>query len=66
MKQKEKTSLRSAKPAELEKTIAETQFKLAQWKVNRYSKQSKNVREGRDLRRTIAIAKTLLRAAKQS
>ncbi len=54
------------KPAELEKVVSETQAKLAQWKVNRYSKQSKNVRESRELRRKIAVAKTILQAAKKA
>ncbi len=66
MKKKDKTALQTMKPAELEKTIVETRIKLAQWKVNRYSKQSKNVRESRELRRKIAVAQTALRNAKKA
>jgi ribosomal protein L29 len=61
MKKKEKTALHTATSAQLEKAIAEAQGKLAQLSVNRYSKQSKNVREARGLRRDIAIRKSILR-----
>lgn len=66
MKKKEKTTLRSMKAEELRKTISDAQTKLAQWKVNRYSKQSKNVRVGRAFKRQIAIAKTYLRMTKEA
>lgn len=54
------------KAEELRKTISDAQTKLAQWKVNRYSKQSKNVRVGRAFKRQIAIAKTYLRMTKEA
>lgn len=58
MKKKEKTTIMHMKPSELDKAIAENEQKLAQWAVNRYSKQSKNVREGRALKRKLAVLKT--------
>jgi len=61
MKKKEKTSLHSASPAELSKIIRETEAKLAELTVTRYSKQSKNTREARTLRNRIAITRTVLR-----
>jgi len=60
MKQKDLKTLREMKPPELAKAIAETKMKLAQIQVNRYSKQSKNVRETRGLRNKIAVALTIL------
>lgn len=59
MKRKEKTVIQNMKASEIGKTISDTQSKLAQWRINRYSKQSKNVREGRSMRLKIAIAKTI-------
>jgi len=60
MKRKDLNTLHEMKPAELAKAIAETKAKLAEIMVNRYSKQSKNVRETRQLRKKIAIAATIL------
>jgi ribosomal protein L29 len=60
MKRKDIHTLHDMKPAELIKAVAETKAKLAQITVNRYSKQSKNVRETRGLKRKIAIASTIL------
>lgn len=60
MKAKQKQALHAMKPEELKKTIADAAAALAAFMVNRYSKQSKNVREGRGLRRKIAVAKTIL------
>ncbi len=61
MKKKEKTSLHTMNPEELGKVISESKTKLAQFLVNRYSKQSKNVHEGTMLRRKIAVASTIKR-----
>lgn len=61
MKKKDKASLHSAKPAELTKIVREAKAKLAQIAVNRYSKQSKNVRETKSLRQKIAVSQTILR-----
>ena len=61
MKRKDLNTLRDMKPTELVKAISETKHKLAEILVNRYSKQSKNSREGRLLARKIAIIETLIR-----
>ena len=61
MKKKEKTNLHSNSPAELVKAINDAESTLAQLKVTRYSKQSKNVKEARTLRNKIAVVKTILR-----
>ncbi|KKW11428.1 MAG: hypothetical protein UY48_C0019G0009 [Candidatus Gottesmanbacteria bacterium GW2011_GWB1_49_7] len=46
---------------ELGKVLADAQNAFAIYTTGRYSKQSKNVREGSVLRRKIAIIETLLR-----
>jgi ribosomal protein L29 len=58
MKKKEKTSLHSLNSAELVKVIADVKKELAKIRVNRYSKQSKNVHEITFLKRKLAIAET--------
>ena len=60
MKRKDLHTLREMKPTELARAIAETKAKLAEMLINRYSKQSKNVRETRGLKRKIAVASTIL------
>ena len=60
MKKKEIQAMHTMKSPELAKVIGETQMKLAEYMLNRYSKQSKNVREGSNYRKRIAIAKTIL------
>lgn len=60
MKKKERTTMHAMKPVELTKIIRENTEKLAQYMTNRYSKQSKNVREGTAYRRKIAVAQTIL------
>ncbi len=60
MKKKEIQAMHTMKLPELAKVIGETQMKLAEYMLNRYSKQSKNVREGSNYRKRIAIAKTIL------
>jgi ribosomal protein L29 len=65
MKKKEKTQLHSMKKEELQKAVIETKEKLAQILVNRYSKQSKNVRDVRALRHKIAVAMTILHTKEQ-
>lgn len=61
MKKKEKLSKFASKPQEIQKSVVELETKLAQHNINRYSKQSKNPREARGLRRDIAVLKTILR-----
>jgi len=61
MKKKERTSLQAMTPEELSRVIQDASDALAAFHVNRYSKQSKNVREGKNLRKKIAVAKTFVR-----
>lgn len=61
MKKKAKQVMHANTTEELTKAVATAQSTLAELLVNRYSKQSKNVREGRELRKKIAVAKTMLR-----
>lgn len=61
MKKKEQTSLQSMTAVELGKVLVDAKTALAILTMNRYTKQSKNVREGRALREKIAIVSTLLR-----
>ena len=58
MKTKEKQTLTAMKIDELVKVLADAQSAFAILKLN---KPSKNVREGRLLKRKIAIIKTLMR-----
>ena len=62
MKRKERTAIVNMKSTELVKMIGEEKRKLADYLINRYSKQSKNVREATAMKRKIAIAQTVLRA----
>lgn len=61
MKKKDITALQAMKQPELVKMIRETKEKLAGFRITRYSKQSKNVREGREMRKKIAVASTIAR-----
>lgn len=62
MKKKEQTSLQSMTAVELGKVLVDAKTALAiRQLADRYTKQSKNVREGRALREKIAIVSTLLR-----
>ena len=61
MKTKEKKSLSEMKQEELAKIIAETKEKLADHAITRYSKQSKNVREVREMRKKLAVASSMYR-----
>lgn len=61
MKKKERASLKAMTTKELVKVLVDAKTALAILTMNRYTKQSKNVREGRALRRKIAIISTLLR-----
>ena len=60
MKKKDIQSLQMMKSPELVHVIQEAQTKLAEYLLNRYSKQSKNIREGSNLRKKIAVASTIL------
>ena len=62
MKLKEKTVIANMKESELITLIRELKHQLADYRVNRYSRQSKNVREATAMRRKVAIAQTALRS----
>lgn len=61
MKKKEKTALHEASIDQLKKRSHELEKDLAILMVNRYTKQSKNVRESRILRYKLAMVKTIIR-----
>jgi len=61
MKTKEKQTLGAMKKEELAKILLDARGALEIFGMNRYSKQSKNSREGRLLARKIAIIETLIR-----
>lgn len=61
MKRKDLNTTRSLTVVELKKKILETERSLAENVRERYTKQSKNVRESKQLRITIAQMYTLLR-----
>lgn len=61
MKKKEKQTLTAMTREELVKILADAQGALDIYTIGRYSKQSKNTREGRALKRKIAIVRTLMR-----
>jgi len=66
MKKKELSALHGMKPIELIKVIREEKQKLADYLINRYSKQSKNVHEAQAHKRKIAVASTVLRSKELS
>lgn len=61
MKKKERASLKAMTTKELVKVLVDAKTALAILTMNRYTKQSKNVREGTALHRKIAIVSSLLR-----
>ena len=66
MKKNEKNQMHDMKHEELDSVIKETQKSLAEYLISRYSKQSKNVHIGRQMRRKIAVAKTIARVKELS
>lgn len=61
MKKKEKQTVSAMTRDELVKILKDAQSALDIYVIGRYSKQSKNTREGRLLKRKIAILSTLMR-----
>jgi ribosomal protein L29 len=61
MKKKEKLTVVNMTTQELGKVLDDAKTALAILTMNRYTKPPKNVREGRALRRKIAVVSTLLR-----
>ena len=61
MKKKEKQTVSAMTREELVKILKDAQSALDIYVIGRYSKQSKNTREGKLLKRKIAILSTLMR-----
>ncbi|MCX8008452.1 MAG: 50S ribosomal protein L29 [Patescibacteria group bacterium] len=61
MKQKDKELLRKSSLEELKKKLAEVRKELAQTIQERYTKQSKNVRKAKMIRKNIARIQTYIR-----
>lgn len=61
MKRKDKENLRSSSIEELKKKLSESAQELARTAQERYTKQSKNVRQRKTLRLHIARIQTLIR-----
>lgn len=62
MKQKEKETLAGMSSGELRKRAAELEEKLIQFRLKRTTKQTKNLRESKTMRKTIAFLLTIARA----
>jgi ribosomal protein L29 len=62
MKRKDIQSLHNASISELQKRLSEKEVSLAQMVKDRYTKQSKNIRQNKFLRLEISRIKTILRA----
>jgi ribosomal protein L29 len=61
MKKKEKQIILESDTKDLSKQASELKKKLASLSVNRYTNQSKNVRERKNIRLQLAVMKTVLR-----
>lgn len=61
MKKSEKAQIAGFTLPELVKRIEELETKLASGQVNRYTKQSKNTREAKHMRVTLAVYRTIAR-----
>jgi len=61
MKYKEKQSVKKTTVQELLKEIEELEKKLRKLNVDRHVKEMKNTREGRNIRKRIAIVATFLK-----
>jgi len=61
MKKKEKTSLSHMSKEELVKELGALEITLRSLRLDRYTKQTKNTREGRQLRKKIAVIQTFMR-----
>lgn len=60
MKKKEKATLRSMKTDELRKRASELRATIANLKLERVTKPAKNVRELYNMRKTLAVTKSIL------
>ena len=66
MKQKEKTALQSMTIAELRKHVAELAEKKNDLGLKRKTTQTKNSREGKELRKTIAVIFSMIQVKELS
>lgn len=62
MKTKDKKSLSSQTKEELVKEVTDLKSKLVTMKLERFTKQMKNTREAREMRKKIAVIKTYITA----
>jgi ribosomal protein L29 len=60
MKKKEKATLRSMKTDELKKRASELHATIASLRLERVTKPAKNVRELYNMRKTLAVTKSIL------
>lgn len=61
MKKKEKTSVATMSREEATKELGVLQKKLGAMRLARFTKQQRNTREGREMRKKIAVIQTFLR-----
>jgi ribosomal protein L29 len=61
MKKKDRQAITQSEPTEIVKQVSELTKKLATLTINRYTIQSKNVRERKNIRLQVALLKTVLR-----
>jgi ribosomal protein L29 len=61
MKKKDKQTIFQTDAADLAKQVHELNLKLASLSINRYTNQSKNIRERKNLRGQVAVIKTVIR-----
>lgn len=61
MKQKEKDTIRNSSVEELKKKLLELSHDLVRIAKERYTRQSKNIREGKMIRQKIARIQTIIR-----
>ena len=66
MKTKAFATLTAMTPKELTGVLVDAKTALAILTMNRYTKQSKNVREGKALRQKIALVSTILKQKEMS
>ncbi len=60
MKTKDKKSIANESKEELVKEMTNLKAKLLSWRLDRYTKQVKNTREAREIRKKIAIIETFI------
>jgi ribosomal protein L29 len=61
MKKKDREKLRQMKSEDLRNELGQSQKKLQDFMIHRSVRTVKNVREGREMRKKIAVIRTILR-----